>query len=279
MQCSLKEAGITTSISAGRTCLKAISELETRLVPLSGPNSSGQLNLVGNVNLNFAGNPGGNYQNSASFTGPGSFAVNFNVSQVQTDLDYLNNLSTTLGALAGTSLSVNLNNNQTQTINASSGNIQGGNSVFTVSKWTLGGGSTLTINGDGLGDSVVINFAGNVINNPSFNGAIVLTGGLTPEQVLFNFTGGSNLSGGPTLTVNTNGATEAGTFLDPNGPMTMDNTVLNGHFFGGDSHNDQVVSGAHVMDTIPEPSTYALAVCGFATLVLLRRLKRSPGTR
>jgi hypothetical protein len=241
-----------------------------------GAQLSGNLTLNSTVSLNFAGSPGGNYQNSATFSGPGagSFSVYNNVTQVQTDLNNLNTLSSTLGAETGTPLSININNNGTATISANTGNIQGGNSVFTVSSWNFGGGSTLTIDGNGLGDSVVVNFPVAVINNPSFAGTIKLTGGLTPDEVLFNFTGGSALSGGPTLSISANGATEAGIFLDPNGPMSIDNSVLNGRFFGGDSHNDQVVSGASVLAPAPEPQTFALLALGLAGLAV-KRLRQS----
>ena len=51
----------------------------------------------------------------------------------------------------------------------------------------------------------------------AFNGSIVLSG-LTSDQVLFNlFDAGSNyttLTGGPTLTISTNGATTMGDFLE-----------------------------------------------------------------
>ena len=39
-------------------------------------------------------------------------------------------------------------------------------------------------------------------------------------------------TGGPTLTISTNGETTTGIFLDPNGSMQMNNTVLNGERYG-----------------------------------------------
>ena len=242
-----------------------------------GAQLSGQLTLNDDVTLNFAGAPGADYQNSATFpSGPGgpySLTVRSNVGQVQTDLNYLNTLSTTLGAESGSNLTVNINNNQSFTLQASTGTLDtNGNRVFTMSSWNFGGGSTLTINGNGS-NSVVINDPVSAVNNPMFKGAIVLTGGLTPDQVLFNFTGGSGLTGGPTLTINDNGVTEYGTFLDPNGQMSMDNSVLDGHFFGGDTGNDQVVSGAAVeipMSNVPEPAPVALLAMSLVLCGMLR---------
>jgi hypothetical protein len=249
-------------------------------VTTAGVNLSGNLTLTGTVDLNlaaqqYAASGNGAYQNSATYSG-GSIDSVTGVGQVQTDLNNLNTLSSTLGVESGTSLSVNINNNQSQTINASAGDIQSGNSVFKVSSWNFGGGSTLTINGNGLGDSVVINFADSIINNPSFGGTILLTGGLTANQVLFNFTGGSDLTGGPTLMISANGATEAGTFLDPNGDMSIDNSVLDGHFFGGDSHNDQVVSGATIIATVPEPGSVTLTLLGGFLGIIVWKQRRAP---
>ncbi len=212
----------------------------------------------------------------------------FGASNVTTDLTNLNSFSSTVGGFTGTSLTVNLNNNQSQTINASggpagtNGTITGNESVFTVSSFNFTNGATLTINGDGV-HNVILNFS----RAASFGGTILLTGGLTSDQVLFNFTGGSNLSGGPALTVSTNGATETGIFLDPNGAMQINQSVLNGRFFGGDSTNMQIVSGVTLnapgggtspdVASVPEPSSMAmvLGIGGLTALGYTWRRRRS----
>jgi hypothetical protein len=86
-----------------------------------------------------------------------------------------------------------------------------GNKVFTANTASFNNGQTLIINGDGV-HNVVFNFSGAA----SFGGKIVLTGGLTSDQVLFNVFGGTaaTLSGGPTPSINNNGDTLTGTFLD-----------------------------------------------------------------
>jgi hypothetical protein len=43
-----------------------------------------------------------------------------------------------------------------------------------------------------------------------------------------------------------------GVFLDPNGPVSVTNTNIEGQVFGGDSHDFQYVSGS-VIDIPPEP--------------------------
>ena len=131
----------------------------------------------------------------------------------------------------------------------------------------LNNATTLTISG-AASDYVVINVTD---NNPAFNGKIVLTGGITADQVLFNMFGGNYTThtGGPTLTINTNGQVSTGIFLDPNGAMQMTNSVLNGRFFGGDVANQQIVSGDTI--NIPESSSAALAALGLLWLAGWRR--------
>ena len=135
--------------------------------------------------------------------------------------------------------------------------------VFDTTSVNLNNATTLTISGS-ASDWVVINVTD---NNPAFNGKIVLTGGITSDQVLFNMFGGNYVThtGGPTLTVSTNGQVTTGIFLDPNGAMQINHSVLNGRFFGGDVANQQIVSGTNI--NIPEPSTpllLAFALVGFA---------------
>jgi choice-of-anchor A domain-containing protein len=191
---------------------------------------------------------------------------------VQTDLNSLNNLSASLGKEAGTALAVNLTHaGQGLTINASSGTLDAnGNRVFTVSSFNFKNGTTLTINGNGSGNSVVINFS----KNAQFGGTIVLTGGLTANQVLFNFTGNDSLQA--------NGGTLAGTFLDPNGTIAVANTTISGHVFGGDAGSMQITSGDKLYAPVPpsvtpEPSTITMLVSGLAVLGLIGvcRFRRS----
>jgi hypothetical protein len=191
-----------------------------------------------------------------------------NNSNVQTDLNNLNLLSSTLGGEAGAGLTVNLNNAQSQTIMAANGTLDSsGRFVYNVSSFNFGNGATLTING--TANQLV---AFNMPENVQFGGTILLTGGITSDQVLFNVTGGSNLTGGHTLQINTNGSTETGTFLDPNGAISVVHSVLDGRVFGGDDSNLQIVSGDTLTappgnESLPEPSSIVLlatALVGFA---------------
>jgi hypothetical protein len=181
------------------------------------------------------------------------------VTQVITET---NNLSQALGGEAGTNLTLT----SSQTILASNGILDAnGNRVFGTTSVNLNNASILTINGS-ASDYVVINVTD---NNPAFNGQIVLTGGITPDQLLFNMFGGNYTThtGGPTLTISTAAQTTTGIFLDPNGSMQMNESVLNGRFWGGDVANQQIVSGAHINAPppgggVPEPASISLVLLG-----------------
>jgi hypothetical protein len=225
---------------------------------------SGPVTIDGNIDFAGAVNDNGPYSGNIVVNG----SINGNVAAVTNDLNYLNTLSTTLGGETGTPLAISIANGANQTVNASAGTFHGGDSVFTVSAMSFVNGATLTIHGDGVHD-VVLNFSG---LNPQFGGSIVLTGGLTSDQVLFNVLGGANLAMGSTLQINTNGATETGTFLDPNGAMSINHAILNGRFFGGDSTNAAIVSGAEITG-VPEPQTFAsltLGLLGLTGLSVIR---------
>jgi hypothetical protein len=195
-------------------------------------------------------------------------AVVANDPVVTSAINYVNiNLSQTLGGEAGTSLTLT----SSQTILASNGILDGGgNRVFGTTSVNLNNASTLTISGS-ASDFVVINVTD---NNPAFNGKIVLTGGITSDQVLFNMFGGNYTThtGGPTLTISTNGQVTTGIFLDPNGGMQIKHRVLNGRFWGGDVQNQQIVSGADINAPVPEPASWVLAISGVGAFGL-RRLK------
>ena len=113
--------------------------------------ASGGMGALINGNVEYAaGVPAQNSIQNTTFTG----TVSGNNANVQTDLNALNALNTSLGVESGAGLTINLrvNNNQTQTINASSGTLDGnGNRVFNLTSLNFGNGSTLTINGDDAG--------------------------------------------------------------------------------------------------------------------------------
>ena len=185
----------------------------------------------------------------------------FNNATVQTDLNALNTLSQSLRNEGGTPQNIAGGGS----VNASSGILDSnGNNVFTATiNPNFTAGTTFTINGTSTQFAVFNITTGGL----PFNGSIVLTGGITPDQVLFNFDAGNfdTNTGGDPLMINTGGNPTAGTYLDPNGPFQITDTLLNGRIFGGDSLDSGITDS-----TIAAPSVVPVPAPGpKATLALL----------
>jgi hypothetical protein len=116
----------------------------------------------------------------------GPTAVNTGDAAVTNALNSVNALS---NALAGLGTDVNING--PGTINESDGLLVTINGVsyrvFNVKSFHMGDDDALTINGDGSGIPVVFNFDGK--GSFQLGGDIHLTNGLTPDQVVWNFSG------------------------------------------------------------------------------------------
>jgi hypothetical protein len=181
---------------------------------------------------------------------------------VTTALGTVNNLSQSLGLEAGTSTTITSGGS----INASSGTLDAsGNRAFTVTSISFPNG-TFTVNGAST-DYVVLNVAGAVGNN-GLNGSIVLSGGITADHVLINYTPSTsnlttynndymNLTGGPTLTISTSGLTTTADFLDPTGNIDVNHSVVDGRLMGGDTQNLSFVSGANLFAPMAVPGPIA----------------------
>jgi hypothetical protein len=245
---------------------------------------NGPATLTGNLDFSAANT--GQFSNSGvTITG----SVNYTDSDVTSGLNTVNSLSQMLGLEAGKSTTITSGGS----ISASNGTSDaGGNRVFTVTSISFPNGN-FTING-GASDYVVLNVAGSVGNN-GLNGSIVLAGGITSDHVLINYTPDTsnlttynndytNLTGGDTLTISTNGATTMGTFLDPTGNFQINHSVLDGRLFGGDTQNSSVVSGGNVNappSPTPEPSFLGLLSAGMLAVIgaHLRRNRRASALR
>jgi len=219
-----------------------------------------------NGSIEFAAANSGQFSSSnTNYTPALSAGVNplYSQSAVTSALNTINSLSTTLGGESGTSTGIGNGGSVTVTNGKQDSN---GNYVFAVSSISLTSGHTFTINGTSS-EYVVFNIAGNV-GNPGLDGSIVLSGGITSDHVLFNYTGGN------TMTIDTNGATTAGTFLDTTGAFEVTNSVIDGRVFGGDC----TISGSTIDSPVSTPEPASLALLGTALLgagLLLRRYRHN----
>ena len=274
-------------------------------------NPVGGSTISGNVGLGdeLGGNPTAQFNNPAVINGNINFAsasantsnlgdaiingtVNKGVTQVETDMDYINSLSQNLAygsgtTIQGSSIAINTSATGAQTINANGGmkitsGINAGTYVYNVSSMNFGNHTTLTINGS-ASDYVALNFD----FSTHFSGTIVLTGGITSDQVIFNIVGGSDatLTGGDTLQSAANNATQTGTFIDANGTINLNSVNIAGRVFGGGNGDMQIVSGCDigaplVPPSVPEPATVfagalLLLPFGICTFRNLRRNRRA----
>ena len=238
----------------------------------SGPSTiNGRIDFSAANTGQFQNNNGGNIITGGVF---------YNVAGVTTALTTVNSLSQMLLGDAGTSVAIS----GLQTLNASSGNLFTVNGqsvrVFDATSFNNNGTSdVLTINGS-ASDLVAINLGG--LGNIQFHGGIVFTGGITADNVVFNIGGGNytTMTGGPSLDINNNGGAAGiarGIFLDPNGAISVTNSLVNqGRVFGGDSHDFQFVSGSNLIaPPIPEPSTFSLLGLAAVGALLLRRKRNN----
>jgi len=153
-------------------------------------------------------------------------------------LQNVSNTAAGLTATAGSPTSINL---QGQTLPPISNNPFAGKYVMNLSNFVLGGGSTLTLNG-AAGSAFVLNITGKF--DIGGGSKVLLTGGLTVSDVLFNVRGnnstfsigGDSVFNGTLLAYNSSGAQRT---LN----ITGHNTQINGELL---ANKINLQSGAHV---------------------------------
>jgi hypothetical protein len=252
-----------------------------------------QYNGPGTINgsVDFSAANAGQFANgNGSNVGPAS--VNYGTAAVTSALNTVNSLSSSLGSIDGANIALA---NGAQSISESSGTLQTVGGIiyrfFDITSYSQSDGNTLTITGDGSGAPIVLNFGG--INNSgtdtniNLGGVVQLAGGLTSDQVLWNFN-----SSGKAVSLNNNGGVVngggtgsfQGVVLASNDTMSMVHASFTGRFFGGDSSDMQIVSGDTIQapsfggggtgssgGSAPEPSSISLLGLAMAGLVALRR--------
>ncbi len=138
-----------------------------------------------------------------------------------------------------------------------------GNYVFNISNINLNHPASLTLSAP-AGSSVILNISGSVVINGAGGTGLLIAGGLTTSDVVYNFTGGGSL----TTAGGGNGSLVQGIVLDTGGsvnlhPGEVQNEVIAGTFTSS--------SGALVttppMTSVPETSTM-LPLLGVLGLVM-----------
>ena len=251
--------------------------------------------LVGNIRFSGASNttglsPDPDPNGSAgpfTVSGGGTFSgkVIANDAVVGQAITYVNDLSQALGTNAGTHInittggSINASAGTLGTTASVDGNLLGSYRVFNIDTANFPNGA-FTINGSAT-DQVVLNIA----FSANLHGQLLLAGGITSDRVVVNVFGGNpaTFSGGPTLDVNTNGLATFGTFLDPFGSMSAVSTNIQGRFFGGDSVNQQIVSGGNITApnpaAVPVPAAFPAGLAGLAAIGLWNWRKRAKSAK
>jgi len=298
----------------------AIPWAQARPLPPNGPHgvlcTCGDLDfanssVIGNIGIEdngaFVGSGSGTVTGTVQFFGPDNLegpsrfrpdgisvtgGSAFNVTSVHTDLMNISAFSQSFRNEAGTSTRIQADTPGGPVLNASDGILDSdGNRVFTATiDPNFVAGTTFTINGTSE-TTVVFN---TTTGGLPFNGRVVLTGGITSDQVLFNFDAGSYdivnggiggdlllienglASGGPaTASV---GPGTAGTYLDPNGPIQIINSLIDGRVFGGDRIDNFGITNSTIIApsvvNASEPASLALLGAGLVAFGMIGRRRR-----
>jgi choice-of-anchor A domain-containing protein len=138
--------------------------------------------------------------------------------------------------------------------------------VISLDTLKLDGSGILTLHG-GPSDFFIFNITGNY--SQSGNSPVVLSGGITPDHVLWNFVGGPFGSG-----ANIGGNSDAvGVFLAPFRDFSITDSTLNGSII---TAGDLKITSQALVVNVPEIPTTSALLIGFTFLAGALRLRRRP---
>ena len=245
----------------------------------SGTLFNGNVGLAAGGSTNFSG---GGDVSGTFYVDPGATApannpaqMHFNggivtqsLTQAVTDVDNANSIAASLTpdqtfASLGGSLT-------TLTAIGALNNLGGHNTVYDVTGniGITNPSHNLTISG-GANDFFIINVGGDISVS---NGAILLTGGVTPGNVLFNMTGGD-------VTLTNASSTLNGIFLAPLSGQAVNLTpgTVNGAIIGFNIHTSSgpIVNGLPPGFGFGVPEPASLGVLGLGALALIARRRRA----
>lgn len=165
--------------------------------------------------------------------------------------------SSAFASLAPTNSTTSINGPQTITSAAGSGVVN----VVDLSSINLGQDQVLTLSGN-ASDQFILNVSGNITLNA---GKILLSGGLTPQDVVINLEGNSSVSTSHGLN---DESVITGILLgtSPNSSLQFSPGLVNGEVITDATHV-QFASGASVVSPVPESSSLGLvAAVGVAAV-------------
>jgi len=235
-------------------------------------NSSSAPAILGNV---YMGNTSNFNGSAANLNGPGG--------QIQGTI--FTNQDTLLNAAAAQALAASITfNNLPNTFTVAGGSITGtqtltatvnGANVTDLTNVTVDDHSVLTLDGAGLADAqFIINFSGVIdLHGSATGGKILLTGGLTSHDVVFNYTGSATgdvvkSSGGSSSS--TPNAVFSGVYLVTSADVNLSPGVVYGEIIGASSGNKiTLVSGSEVINpptSVPVPASLPAGLAGMAAI-------------
>jgi len=215
--------------------------------------TSGNAFITGTLFLNLGGtwNQSGT-SNAAAFSQ--SAATDAQLNQAVQDALTASSQAAALASTQPSITSIALAANGTQTITGT------GQEVINLTSFSLGNNSVLTLDAP-AGASFIFNISGNF----TMQGKVMLIGGISPADVLWNVTGTGNavaFSGGG------NSAQLSGILLAPFRDIQLSPGLVIGEVIGGG--NTISLSGGADINAVPEPSTIALLI--LASLLVLGRI-------
>jgi hypothetical protein len=271
---------------------KSLQMNNSNLTGNVGVGNTGEVALSGGIDIfgriDFSAANTGQFSTSGSTTYTGPF---YNVSAVTSALTRINKLSEALQGFYGQGESLAIDA-ATATFDLTTGthvlktvDFDGqSQNIYIVDLTSFdngkNGSGVLTIKA-GANDLVAFNMTG--LGDFEFKNDMVLTGGITADQIVWNFGAGNytTLSGGNKLTINNTQSQNdfaRGIFLDPNGAISISDSYVYGRVFGGDSVNMAYVSGANLEapspPAVPLPPAVWSGLGVLAAFGAVRRLRR-----
>ena len=218
-----------------------------------GPNGSANIAAPSTINGTLYKDP------TATVSGPGKITGGIVTTNLQQAVNDAISASNAFANMPATQMFSSLS-----TATTIHGN--GGNNVISLSgSINLGGSDNLTLNGT-ANDRFIFNILGGLTLTGS--SSVVLTGGVTANDVAFNFIGG-----GSSISTHV-GNTISGILLAPQRDMTLDGTFF-GKLIGGGS-TLTLMSGAIVNDVTVVPEvTPGSVIFGFLGLVVAIASRRA----